>query len=192
MNDVKASSPRERILSVASRLFYEQGYYQTGVNQIIDEANVAKATFYSNFSTKQELGMAWLQACRAEFEETLEPILRSQLAPQEKIRLLFDRAREGFGEHYRGCPFLNVTTDIPDISDPMRQLAMQHKQVVLTSFTRLVERFAAGRVTPLKRSPEETAQTLYLLYESATIQSQVFGQSWPFDAARESALRTLE
>ncbi len=192
MSDEKPSTPRERILAVASRLFYEQGYYQTGVNQIIDEAAVAKATFYSNFSTKQELGLAWLEQCSATFVSEVEPILRSQQAPLEKIRLFFDRAKTGYHPRYRGSPFLNVASDIPDIADPMRQAIIAHQQLVIEAITRLVERYAAGRVSPLKRTTEETAHTLYLLYESAQMQSQIFDQSWPFDTALESALRALE
>jgi AcrR family transcriptional regulator len=46
------SSPRERILERASILFHHQGYNSTGINQIISEANVAKASFYQHFQNK--------------------------------------------------------------------------------------------------------------------------------------------
>lgn len=186
------TSPRERILETASRLFYEQGYHLTGINQIIEEADVAKATFYSHFSTKQELGLAWLQRCRADFAEFAKSILNSQLPPLEKILRFFEQDKEAFSENYRGCPFLNVASEIPVFDEPMRQEVLAHKQNVLEEITRLVARYASSRVAPLKTPPEDTAKTIYLLSEAAIAQAQVFGGTWPFKAARDAALKALE
>ena len=46
---------RERILDTAARLFYAQGYNSTGINQVIKEANVAKASLYQHFPSKEDL-----------------------------------------------------------------------------------------------------------------------------------------
>ena len=61
--------PRERILETASRLFYTQGYNNTGINQILDEAKVAKASLYLHFGSKDELGIHYLKAGRKEWFE---------------------------------------------------------------------------------------------------------------------------
>lgn len=37
----KSNSVKERILETASRLFYQQGFNSTGINQIIAEAGIA-------------------------------------------------------------------------------------------------------------------------------------------------------
>ncbi|UII26928.1 TetR/AcrR family transcriptional regulator [Fulvivirga maritima] len=47
------NSPRERILEVTSELFHQQGYNSTGINQIIKEAKVAKASLYSRQSMEK-------------------------------------------------------------------------------------------------------------------------------------------
>ena len=54
-------SKRDELVGIASDLFYEQGYGATGVKQIIDTAGIAKGTFYSHFTSKEELGLAWLK-----------------------------------------------------------------------------------------------------------------------------------
>ncbi|MHC5721945.1 MAG: TetR/AcrR family transcriptional regulator, partial [Nostoc sp.] len=41
-----SSDSSTKILQTASRLFYEQGYHVTGINQVIAEAGVSKASFY--------------------------------------------------------------------------------------------------------------------------------------------------
>lgn len=51
---------RTRILNAAARLFYEQGYHITGINQVITEADVAKASFYHHLASKEDLCIAYL------------------------------------------------------------------------------------------------------------------------------------
>jgi len=63
-DNITSSSPRDRILQVASDLFYRQGYHATGINQIIREAAVAKASFYDHFSSKEALAVAYLEQRR--------------------------------------------------------------------------------------------------------------------------------
>jgi AcrR family transcriptional regulator len=48
-------SARDRILAVAGRLFYRDGYRAIGVDRVIGEAEVAKATFYKHFPSKDDL-----------------------------------------------------------------------------------------------------------------------------------------
>lgn len=58
---MKEQSVRERIIDTASRLFYFNGYNQTGVNQIIKEASVAKASLYQHFRSKEDIAVVYLQ-----------------------------------------------------------------------------------------------------------------------------------
>lgn len=48
----------DRILKTASELFAAEGLYQVGINRIISEAGVAKATFYKHFATRDDLVLA--------------------------------------------------------------------------------------------------------------------------------------
>lgn len=73
MKNGNSRNARERILDTAFDLFYRQGYFQTGINQIIEEAGVAKATFYNNFRSKEELCTEYLrERDKVEIELTRE------------------------------------------------------------------------------------------------------------------------
>ena len=63
-------NPRDRILETASRLFYTQGYNNTGINQLIKAAKVAKASFYEYFPSKEDLLLEYLKVA-AERTNTL-------------------------------------------------------------------------------------------------------------------------
>src|SRR5579871_4336130 len=54
------SSARERLLLAADRLFYEEGIHSVGIDRVIEEAGVAKASLYKNFGSKDELVRAYL------------------------------------------------------------------------------------------------------------------------------------
>ena len=46
---------REAILAAAKTVFRDKGYHQASVHDIIDEARIARGTFYLYFTSKQEL-----------------------------------------------------------------------------------------------------------------------------------------
>ncbi|GAB6098398.1 TetR/AcrR family transcriptional regulator [Halanaerocella petrolearia] len=52
---MKPKSKKEKIIQAAVKLFSQQGYYQTPVSEIADEAEVAKGTVYWYFDSKEEL-----------------------------------------------------------------------------------------------------------------------------------------
>ena len=58
--DVPAVPARDRILDTAFRLFYARGPRGVGVDTVIAESGVAKATLYKHFPRKDELVLAYL------------------------------------------------------------------------------------------------------------------------------------
>ena len=54
------SEPRERLLRTASELFYREGIHAVGVDRIVGEAGVTRATFYRHFPGKEDLVEAYL------------------------------------------------------------------------------------------------------------------------------------
>ncbi|HEY4188196.1 MAG TPA: helix-turn-helix domain-containing protein, partial [Polyangia bacterium] len=53
-------SPRDRLLSAANELFYEEGVRAVGIDRVIERAGVAKASLYSTFGSKEELVRSYL------------------------------------------------------------------------------------------------------------------------------------
>ncbi len=50
-----AKDTREKIVNMAWKLFYEEGFGETTINDIIREADISKGTFYYYFRSKDDL-----------------------------------------------------------------------------------------------------------------------------------------
>ena len=100
------NDPRERLLETAARLFYAQGYRCTGINQIIEEAQVAKASFYHHFKSKEDLLIAYLERAHDVNLGKIRGFVTKGRTPAERIRRLFLFVEEGLKTGaYDGCPF---------------------------------------------------------------------------------------
>lgn len=188
-----APGPRERLLEAASRLFFRQGYHTTGVNQLIDEADVAKASFYDHFDSKEDLGKTYLAKSHERWRVGLNAHLARYDDPRERLLGLFDflKARKQ-KTGYRGCAFLNVVAEIPSPESPLRAQAVRHYDAFRAIVGRLVEAYASAERPALSQEDrDDLAEGVVLLFQGALVSSQNYMEPWPIDAARTVAERLL-
>jgi|JI9StandDraft_2_1071091.scaffolds.fasta_scaffold09566_2 AcrR family transcriptional regulator len=120
----KGSSPKERILNTSIRLFYNQGYNATGINQIILESQVAKASFYEAFSSKDELGKAVLRRYQADIIRWMREILSRSETPdrfvKNFIKAVLNQIKDEVGV-YNGCPVALFSAQFPSSNHQFRK-----------------------------------------------------------------------
>ncbi|MBN1798507.1 MAG: TetR/AcrR family transcriptional regulator [Spirochaetales bacterium] len=103
-------SVRERILKTATHLFYAQGIKNTGINQIIAESNVAKASFYQYFPSKHKL----IKACLNEYYRSLTVVLRRIVTNSDSLHEFFKKwsrllkKNATSNQEFMGCPIANI------------------------------------------------------------------------------------
>jgi len=112
---------RRRILDTAHRLFAAEGIQAAGVDRIVAEAQVVKATFYRHFPAKDDLVCAYL----AELSERQLAALRRLPADAELPRALVEIVG---GPPYRGSPFINAAAEYADPDHPVRRLISRHRR----------------------------------------------------------------
>ena len=66
-----ATPARDRLLAAANDLFYREGVHTVGIDRVIAEAGVAKASLYNTFGSKDELIRAYLEARHAAIVERM-------------------------------------------------------------------------------------------------------------------------
>jgi AcrR family transcriptional regulator len=104
--------PRERLLKAADELFYAEGVHSVGIDRVIERADVARASLYSNFGSKDELVRAYLEN-RMEISTTrLRTAVESHADPRERLLSVFDvQAMLFTGPDFRGCAFNRATAE---------------------------------------------------------------------------------
>jgi len=170
-----SEGPALRILDAADDLFYRRGYGATGINQIIEVAAVAKASFYHHFPSKLDLVVAYLEQRHDRWMAGWKRNLEGHRDSVNRVLSVFDYLAEWLqANDYRGCAFLNT---IPEFSDPdskPRQLVRSHKRVLREQLAQLCAQ--AGR--------PDVQDEVFLLVEGAMIQAAVVTDLWPVNAAR--------
>jgi AcrR family transcriptional regulator len=118
--DPVASAARRRLLATATRLFYAEGIRAVGIDRIIAEAGVAKATFYNHFPSKDDLVLAYVEEQDRLGREAVAALPKQR--PREMIAAILGRISDAaVACDYRGCPFLSTAAEYPDPASPVRQ-----------------------------------------------------------------------
>ncbi|MGD1918853.1 MAG: TetR/AcrR family transcriptional regulator [Pleurocapsa sp.] len=176
-------TPKERILTSVNRLFYEQGYLATGINQIITEAQVAKASFYQYFPSKEDLVLEYLTTYNTNFFKELKLIEQQFDEPKARILALFDSLADfSLAAECRGCAVMNIAVEFSDPHSKPRQLIIQYKQELKTFIEQLVLQSMPDNNSPKLARTKATA--VYLLYEAALIESRVHQDIWSVETSK--------
>lgn len=147
-----ALSARDRILSTAFGLFYAHGPRGVGVDTVVAESGVAKATLYKHFPRKDDLVLAYLDQVDQIWLGQLRAAARAAGDdPRDQMVGMFDALttacrREG----YHGCAFINAAAEA-DAGTEVHARTVEHKAVVRGWVTDLARRAGADDPTLLAR-----------------------------------------
>ena len=124
-----SSLAREKLLATASELFYREGIHSVGVDRIIGEAGVTRATFYRHFPSKEDLVEAYLGVEDANIRGAFAAAEASGAAPKQLVGLVIDGLADDVARHHtRGCPFINAAAEYPDADSGVRKAVAEHRE----------------------------------------------------------------
>ncbi len=123
---------------MADRLFYAEGVRATGTEKIMSLAEVAKATFYRHFASKDALVLAYLE----NRDRALWDYLSQPAPPKDLREALIKFEQMANWPEIIGCPFLRIASEFPDTAHPYHRLAIEHQNKILDYLTDLLKPFA--------------------------------------------------
>jgi AcrR family transcriptional regulator len=171
----------DKILDTAERLFFKQGYNITGINQVIEEADIAKASLYKHFDSKTDLLVAYLQRFHESWFERLKAATEEASDPKEKLLALFEHHRERQLEGgYGGCRFVKAN-DEAGMSDPRVLAEIQKAKKHLKQF---IAQLVAASGHKKLLSDEELTQMIFMMMEGGIVAASIFKQADELQAAR--------
>ena len=166
---------RKNIEDTAARLFYEQGYNSTGINQIIAEAGVAKASLYVHFPSKVELLKSYFLNTSTTLNAELNRIIQQKETPKEKVLSIFDFLAKFSNEsNFNGCHFLNIAAEVSQQNKDVLLIIQEQKDKIRQLFVNILK--------PIGK--ENLSDELYILFEGSLAGSKIFQSKWTMDATR--------
>jgi AcrR family transcriptional regulator len=193
MQKRKELSSRERIIKTATDLFYRQGYHQTGINQIIEESGVAKATFYGNFKSKEDLCIAYLRELDRADTDAIKNMLDTINDPRERYMAIIKGVKDYIEEtDFRGCAFGNIAVEITEPDHPIRKEVRLHEERFRSILRDVVRDLKNSRAKYKHISVEQVTDNYYLIVEGAISASKNYNDTWPLERAVEAVERIIE
>ncbi len=174
---------RQHLIDTAHRLFNEHGYHATGIDWILAESGVSKATLYKHFRSKEELILAVLQQRHVYFMTLLEEaVAKAQKNGQQPVLVIFDVLDAWFeSEGFFGCNFIKASAEYAAAGDAIHEFAAQHK----LDTQQLIRR-------SLGESGDDTmAAELALLFDGAIVVAHTRGDHGAAKLAKKMAEQLL-
>ena len=177
---------RDRLLTTADRLFYADGIRAVGIDRVIAEAGVAKATLYAHFPSKDDLILAVLHHREAAVVAFFaEATARHRKRVKDPLRAFFAALKEWFQTPgFRGCAFQNAAVELADPDHPGTAFVRGPKKRFHETLAGLVR----GAVGP---AGEAVAPAVAVLVEGAIVTALIDRSPAAADVARDAAARLL-
>jgi AcrR family transcriptional regulator len=158
----ETTSVRDRVLSTAARLFYQDGIRATGIDRVISEAKVAKASFYHHFPSKAELVSAFL-GLRHRFWMSWYVDAVNTRMPKEGFAAVGSALFEWFDQpDFRGCSFINTFVEFGTEFSAI----VEHKEELRGFIQSVAERLGVA-------DPRMAATSAMVVIEGAIIRAQM-------------------
>ncbi len=185
---MKKPNAKERILETAAGLFFQRGYSGVGINEIIEKAGTAKASFYQHYPSKESLCEAWLKSVHEKSEAFAETLLGGPGSASEKAAAYFEHLERLLVESgYRGCPYSNTGALSVEKSPGICRQIRLHKESTRRRFRQIA---ALAIADPAEA--ELVGDTLFVLQSGAMGEAQNLRETWPVEVARRAAVALLE
>ena len=178
-------SPRERLLKAADELFYAEGINSVGIDRVIERADVARASLYSTFGSKDELIRGYLEHRMEISKDKLRAAAEAHADPREALLSVFGVQAATFARPgYQGCAFNRATAEASPGTAAYE---------VPRAYRRWLHDFFAGLAAAAGApEPDLLASQIQLLYDGAMLAASLDGNAGVTAAARAAAEALLD
>lgn len=179
---------KQHIIEIASFLFYKNGYNATGINEIISEAGIAKATLYYHFKSKEDICLAYLRFKNTAFLKKIEEYSKTKKG-KDQITALFDFLEVFFmDENYNGCWCVRTISEIPKDDENIRKEIQSQKKLFLQLISDLVFNNIENKE---EKELVSLSKQVYLIYGSAVSESHLHQKNWPIKEAKNLCAKII-
>lgn len=170
VRQARAIATRNRLIEGAARAFERLGYAEASLGDITEEAGVTKGALYFHFRSKEELGVAIVEAQHATVRDAAAELLAEpRPVVEQMLRLADDLARRLQTDPVVRAG-IRLTTDSTAFEQPVQEPYLDW----MTTFRELAERGIAERELTADVDPAELAGFIIPAYTGVQLVSETF------------------
>lgn len=154
---------------------------------MIAEAGISKNTFYYHFPSKEDLCLAYLQERHKVWMGWLQAGVDKYETPYQRLMGVFEFLESWLKEcDFRGCAFLNIASEVPDINHRFRKMVVDHKEELRFFLRALLDDLKRRDPQFAGIDPEFLTKIFYVIVEGIIGSCQIYGNTALIDAARQN------
>jgi TetR/AcrR family transcriptional regulator, transcriptional repressor for nem operon len=175
---------REELIEVGLKQIHSAGYTATGINQILELADVPKGSFYHHFASKDAFAKEILEHYNSGEQERWESFLGdTKVSPLKRLRKYFKEMIAIYGRRGRsaGCLLGNMTLEVAEHNPELRGVLRKSFDRWQTAIAKTIGEAIEQRELPKTANADELAAVLVNAWEGAQVRTKVEQSDKPLE-----------
>jgi TetR/AcrR family transcriptional regulator, transcriptional repressor for nem operon len=171
-----------RILSEGARIIHQKGFNNTGIQEILEAADVPKGSFYFYFKNKEDFGLQLVDF----YLQFIHSAAGSQMSaaetnPVERLRKFFHYMSESAeAQGFKGgCPIGNLTQEMADQKETFRSKVKEAFTGISEKISKCLEEARNLNILDQSLDPKETADFILNSWEGALLRMKAENSPQP-------------
>ncbi|GAA2750277.1 TetR/AcrR family transcriptional regulator [Kitasatospora cinereorecta] len=181
----KGEETRARLVQATRVLIEAQGYFGTGLNQVLAESGAPRGSLYFHFPDgKDQLVALALAEAGRDVADLLDHMCAGELSAAEVVRGLLDAFGERMEQsgYAKGCPLATVALEVAAGHEPLRRICEQAYGEWQRALAELLVRGGRDRA-----GADAAAGAALALVEGSLLLARVQHSRLPLDQAARAA-----
>ncbi len=156
---------KEKVLQKAMVLFWEKGYYNTSIQDLVDRLGINRASLYDTYGGKEKIFISALEEYLRNGKENMEQTIDNNLGVEKTFKQLFESIIENDynDQSHKGCLVANSTTELSTSYPEINTIITNHNKFIEESFYKiLLQGVQAGEIDESK-DLKSVARLMYMV-----------------------------
>lgn len=185
---------KNNILEAGARLIHLKGFNNTGLQEILNEADVPRGSFYFYFKNKEDFGLRIIDYFNDLYLEMAQPILEDESRPPlKRIENLFDQFIQVFEsfDYTRGCPIGNLAQEMGDLSPAFRAKLRDSFNLMVGVNEKILKQAQNNGDIPSRFNCRATADFIVSSWHGALVRMKIEKSSAPLENHKHFIINEL-
>jgi TetR/AcrR family transcriptional regulator, transcriptional repressor for nem operon len=167
---------KDKILKIAAEIVNRNGFNNTGIQEILDEAKIPKGSFYFYFKSKEDFGLCLIEyffSCMNLI--AVKHLQKNDVDAIEKLKGFFDELVNHIEQKQckGGCGLGNLAQELADINENYRKKIDLCFRTIEEKLSKVLESFAIGAKFINGMNSEQMAIFILSSWEGAVLRSKI-------------------